>query len=62
MAIVASRITGKNIMELLQDVIDDYCMKNTRVISTDNRVKSNLQAQLIRVIKFKLSKPKSVLI
>lgn len=47
LAIVASRITGKNIMELLQDVIDDYCMKNTRVISTDNRVKSNLNGHII---------------
>lgn len=47
LAIVASRITGKNIVNLLQDVIDDYHMKNTHIICTDNRVKSNLHGHII---------------
>ncbi len=47
LAVVASRITGKNIMTLLQDVIDVYRMKNTHVISTDNRVQSNLNGHII---------------
>ncbi len=47
LAIVASRITGKNILTLLQEVIEDYGMKHTCVIPNDNRVKSNLHGHII---------------
>lgn len=57
LAVVASRITGKNIMTLLQEVIDDYHMKNTRVISNDNRVKCNLRGHIIPPWKWESNNP-----
>lgn len=57
LAVVASRITGKNIMGLLQEIIDDYHMKNTRVISNDNRVNSNLRGHIIPPWKWESNNP-----
>lgn len=57
LATVASRITGKNIMTLLQEVIDDYHMKNTHIISNDNRVKSNLRGHIIPPWKWENNNP-----
>lgn len=57
LAIVASRITGKNIMDLLQDVIDDYHMKNTRIIANDNRVKCSLRGHIIPPWKWECNNP-----
>jgi len=57
LATVASRITGKNIMTLLQEVIDDYNMKNTYIISDENRVKSNLRGRIIPPWKWESDNP-----
>lgn len=47
LAVVASRITGKSIMVLLQEMIDGYGLENTRVISNDSRIKSNYRGSII---------------
>lgn len=57
LAIVASRITGKNIIDLLQEVIDDYHLVNTRVIPSNNRVKSNLRGHIIPPWKWECNNP-----
>ncbi len=44
---VACRVSGKTVDALLQDVIDDYQMKNTCIIPNDKRVKCNLRGRVI---------------
>ncbi len=57
LALVASRITGRSIKDLLQEVIDDYQLKNTCVIPEDNRVKSNLRGHIVAPWKWESDNP-----
>jgi len=47
LAVVATRVTDKNITTLLQEVIDDYKMKNTLIVPNDKRIECHLRGHVI---------------